>query len=159
MRLLNFYEYDIQACQHCDYQCLANQPGCPLKDDTAWLWEYTWRSDAVIWAIPTYGGTPPAIWTAFTQRLQYLWRQAPERRIPLAVICIASPDGSTIGESTPELLRRQAGWQCWDLIDFAVFDAHAYGRNSVAGDLAAVPEVQRRLDAMAEVIVKALPRA
>lgn len=159
VRLLNFYEYDIQACQHCDYQCLASQPGCPLHDDVPWLWEYTWRSDAVIWTVPTYGGMPPALWTAFTQRLQYLWRMAPERPIPVAVICVANPDGATAGESTADLLRRQAVGPWWDLVDFATISAHEHGRDSVAGDLVSVPEVQQRLDALTTAVVAALAQA
>ncbi|MGE5560652.1 MAG: flavodoxin family protein [Chloroflexota bacterium] len=155
-RLLNFFEYDVQACQHCDYQCLGDPPDCPLKDDVAWLWDYTWRSDAVIWAVPTYGGAPPAIWMAFMQRLQSLWPNAPARRIPLAVICIANPDGATGGEATAETLRRQASERWWQLVDFAVISAHEHGRDSKAGDLAEVPAVRQRLDEVCTAILEAV---
>lgn len=155
-RLLNFFEYDVQACQHCDYECLRDQLACPLgKDDVAWLWEYTRRSDAVLWAVPVYAGAPPALWLAFIQRTEYLRRLAPPRRIPLAVICVASR-GSGDGDAAAELLRRQAAEPWWELADFARFDAGVRALGSVADGLIAAPEVRQRLDRTAAALLSAI---
>lgn len=155
-RLLNFSEYDVQVCHHCEYECLAGGE-CPLHDDVAWLWEYCWRSDAVIWAVPTYGGLPPALWVAFTQRLQSLTQQAPARKIPLAIIAIANPDGDKSGEETADILRRQAGDPWWDLIDCITFSPDAHDCAAAAGDLATVPAVQERLAELTQRIIERLP--
>lgn len=155
-RLLNFYEYDVRVCHHCAYQCLTGD-ACPQTDDVAWLWEYTWRSDAVIWAVPTYGGLPPALWLAFMERLQSLWQQAPARRIPLAIITVANPEGASGGELTADILRRQAIDPWWDLVDAATFSPHAYGLRSEEGGLLDLPSVRERLGELTARLIERLP--
>lgn len=154
-RLLNFFEYDIQACQHCDYECLDDRPACPRgRDDVAWLWEYTRRSDAVLWAVPVYAAAPPALWLAFMQRTEHLRRQVPPRRIPLAVLCIASRGGEA-GEAA-QMLRRQAAEPWWELVDFACFDSGGLAFSAGLGGPVATPAVRQRLDRTAAALLAAL---
>lgn len=154
-RLLNFFEYDIQVCQHCAFECLGDQSQCPRgKDDAAWLWEYARRSDAVLWAIPVYAGAPSGLWLTFLQRTERLRRQTPPRPIPLAVLCIAAHGQG--GDEAARVLRHQATEPWWELVDFACFDSGERASDAESGSLVAEPSVRQRLDCVAAALLEAV---
>jgi len=110
--LINFYDYDIQPCHGCNYECLfQREKGCPIKDDVRSIWEKTWAADALLYFIPTYGGFPPALWFAFCQRYQGIIIHAPVERLKegvLSILTLSSVKGSPGGGFTEVILRQYA---------------------------------------------------
>ena len=103
--LINFYDYQIVPCQKCSYECLRQsdmQKGveavCPVDDDVRLIWEKTWSSEILFLFIPNYGGMPPALWFAFTQRSQAFFRKAPIEKLNHSVVSavvLAAPHQSS----------------------------------------------------------------
>ena len=111
--LVNFYDYDIQPCHKCNYECFfqRGEQACPIKDDVRSIWEKTWTADALRYFIPTYGGFPPALWFAFSQRYQGIASGAPVEDLRgkiLSVVTMGSLKGSAGGGWTERILRQYA---------------------------------------------------
>ena len=86
--LVNFYDHRITPCQRCAYECLQRldphkkqDSPCPIDDDVRAIWEKTWAAEILLLFVPTYGGMPPALWLAFSQRSQAFYKQAPLEKL------------------------------------------------------------------------------
>ena len=127
--LVNFHDYQITPCQRCSYECIQHvdrhkgvDAPCPIQDDVRPIWEKTWAAEILFLFIPNYGGLPPALWFAFSQRLQGFYRQAPVERLKRSVVSaviLAAPHQSSgapwllsfMGDEVKGLERKVAGFE------------------------------------------------
>jgi multimeric flavodoxin WrbA len=103
--LINFCDHRITPCQGCHYECIQHvdpslgvDAACPIEDDVRLIWEKTWAADMLFLFVPTYGGMPPALWFAFSQRIQGFYRKAPLEKLKESVVSavvIAPPHQSS----------------------------------------------------------------
>lgn len=157
--LVNFDDYRITPCQHCDYECVrhngpkgANLP-CPIDDDVRDIWEKTWAAEILLLFVPNYGGLPPALWTAFSQRSQSFFRQAPADKLEKSVVSavvIASPANSSGAQWAPSIMADEVKWLGRKVASFEVIDNGGFGMEHFHGNLIDVPEVQRRMEHLAD---------
>jgi multimeric flavodoxin WrbA len=155
--MVEFYDYDIQPCHHCAYECLQrHNPSqkqdspCPIQDDVRSLWQKSWQADALILIVPNYGGLPPALWTAFSQRSQSFFSQAPLEKLRKSVVSalvIASPQYSSGAQWTPSIMADEVKW----LDDrraaaFEVINNSAYVTEGLFGRLIHEPAIPTRLN-------------
>ena len=159
--LVNFHDYQITPCQRCAYECIQHldpnkgvDAPCPIQDDVRPIWEKTWATEILFLIIPNYGGLPPALWFAFSQRVQGFYRQAPVEKLNRSVVSaviLASPHQSSgapwllsfIGDEVKNLDRKVAGFE---VINPTEFD-HEYTFDRL---LTHSPEIQRRLEFLAD---------
>jgi multimeric flavodoxin WrbA len=162
--LVNFYDYRIVPCQRCDYECLQRsdpQKGvdapCPIDDDVRSIWEKTWEAEILFLFIPNYGGLPPAIWFAFSQRLQGFFREAPVEKLKRSVVSamvLAAPHQSSlapwilsmIGEEVKEMDRKVVG--------FEVINPPEFKTEYTFDRLIKEKEIQRRLEFLTDQTLK-----
>jgi multimeric flavodoxin WrbA len=158
---VNLCDYDVKPCQNCDYECLAwvnpesgrkEYRECPVKDDVESVWRKVWKADVFVMFVPTYGGVPPALYVAFTQRYQSLWRKAPAKKElskkVIAAVVLASPDGAMGGELTPAIVSGELRGHIslgYRLGGFEVVNNSGYKTNNVRGRLIEEKEIQNRL--------------
>jgi multimeric flavodoxin WrbA len=159
--LVNFHDYQITPCQRCSYECIQHldpakgvDAPCPIQDDVRPIWEKTWTAEILFLFIPNYGGLPPALWFAFSQRVQGFYRQAPVEKLKRSVVSaviLAAPHQSSgapwllsfIGDEVKGLERKVAGFE---VINPTEFDLE-YTFNRL---LPHSPEIQRRLEFLAD---------
>ncbi len=162
--LVNFCDCQIRPCQGCSYECLQHldpQKGvdapCPIQDDVRTIWEKTWAADILFLFVPTYGGMPPALWFAFSQRVQGFYRQAPTeklRRSVVSAVVLGAPHQSSgapwlyslIGDEVKNLDRKVAGFEVINPTEFDI--EYTFDR------LISQPEVQHRLEFLADRTMK-----
>ncbi|HEX7555639.1 MAG TPA: NAD(P)H-dependent oxidoreductase, partial [Leptolinea sp.] len=136
--LINFSEQRITPCQGCEYQCIQHvdktkgvDVPCPIDDDVRSIWEKTWAAEILCIFIPNYGGLPPALWFAFSQRSQAFYRQAPLEKIKKSVVSavvIAPPHQSSgapwvyslMGDEVKGLDRKVAGFEVINPTEFGI---------------------------------------
>lgn len=154
--LINFDDYQITPCQHCEYECIQHvdkQKGkdaaCPIQDDVRKIWEKTWAAEILFIFIPNYGGLPPALWLAFSQRAQSLFKQAPLDKLKKSVVSavvLAAPHQSSgapwiyslMGDEVKGLDRVVAGFEVINPTEYKI----EYTFNPLIG----LDDIQHRLD-------------
>jgi multimeric flavodoxin WrbA len=158
--LVNFHDYQITPCQRCAYECIQHldpnkgvDAACPIQDDVRPIWEKTWAAEILFLFIPNYGGLPPALWFAFSQRVQGFFRQAPIEKLKRSVVSaviLAAPHQSSgapwllsfIGDEVKDLDRKVAGFEVINPTEFDI--EYTFDR------LISIPEIQRRLEFLAD---------
>jgi multimeric flavodoxin WrbA len=153
--LINFFDYQITPCQRCSYECVARfdpQRGtdepCPIEDDVRMIWEKSWQADILLLFVPTYGGLPPALWVAFSQRQQAFYREAPLDKLKRTVISaavLASPHGASAGEFTPATIASEVKDMGRVMGGFEVINNAGFRTENLFGGLINEEEIQRRL--------------
>jgi multimeric flavodoxin WrbA len=157
--LVNFYDYQIVPCQRCDYECLQKGSGisCPIDDDVRLIWEKTWASEILFLFIPNYGGLPPALWFAFSQRAQGFFREAPLEKLKQSVVSavvLAAPHQSSgapwilsfVGEEVKNMDRKVVG--------FEVINPPEFKAEYTFDRLISEVEIQRRLEFLTDRTLK-----
>lgn len=162
--LVNFHDYQITPCQRCAYECIQHldqhkriDAPCPIHDDVRPIWEKTWAAEILLLFIPNYGGLPPALWFAFSQRVQGFYRQAPLEKLKRSVVSaviLAAPHQSSgapwllsfIGDEVKGLERKVAGFEVINPTEFDI--EYTFDR------LINQPEIQRRLEFLADRTLK-----
>jgi multimeric flavodoxin WrbA len=168
--LVNFCDYSIKPCQHCDYECLGRlspKTGkkeldeCLVEDDVEDVWRKVWAADVFLMFVPTYGGVPPALYVSFTQRYQGFWRKAPPKeelqKKVVAAVVLASPDGALGGELTPAIVAGELRGHVsmgFRLGGFEVINNAGYKTDNVRGRLIEEEEIQNRLSFLARRILE-----
>lgn len=72
-KLIQLAEHKILPCQACDYECLfTKEKNCPIKDDVPKIWKQICNANAVIYGVPVYSGTIPALLKILFDRSQSL---------------------------------------------------------------------------------------
>lgn len=163
--LVNFYDYKITPCQQCDYECIQHldkQKGvdapCPIQDDVNLIWKKTWLAEILFLFIPNYGGLPPALWFAYSQRVQGFYREAPIEKLKQSVVSavvLAAPHQSSgapwifsfIGDEVKGLDRKVAGFEVINPTEFEI--------EYTFGHLVNEKEIKRRLEFLTDRTIKA----
>jgi len=153
--LINFYDYRITPCQCCSYECVARhdpQRGadqtCPIEDDVRMIWEKCWQADILLLFVPNYGGLPPALWVAFSQRAQAFFRQAPVEKLKHSVVSavvLAAPHWSGGAQWTPSLMSDEVKGMDRKVAGFEVINNAGFKTENLFGGLINEEEIQRRL--------------
>jgi len=162
--LVNFYDYAITPCQHCAYECLQHhdpQKGidapCPIDDDVGVIWKKTWASDILLLFVPNYGGLPPALWTAFSQRAQAFFREAPVEKLKKSIVSavvLAAPQWSSGAQWTPSIMSDEVKWMGRKVAGFEVINNAGFETENLFGQLINEKEIQRRLEFLADRTLK-----
>ena len=158
--LVNFYDYRITPCQRCAYECLqrwdprkgVNAP-CPIDDDVRAIWEKTWAADLLFLFVPNYGGTPPALWLAFSQRYQAFFREAPVERLKkrvVSAVVLAAPQHSTGAQWAPSIVADEVKHLGGQVAGFEVVNNAGFETENLFGGLIREEEIQRRLEFLAD---------
>jgi hypothetical protein len=135
-------------------QSLNSQRGvslpCPI-DDVQDIWEKTKAAHILLLFIPTYGGLPPAVWTAFVQRSQPLKeiQNNPKHSVVSAVV-LASPHLSLTTEWTPCIMADELKHTGRTIAVFEVINTAGFESEPLFNSLLQEKEIQRRLTYMAE---------
>lgn len=99
-------------------------------------------------ANPYYGGVPPALWIAFSQRHQALSRQKPVERLERSVVSavvLAAPHWSTGAQWTPSLMSDEVKGIGRKVAGFEVINNAGFKTENLFGGLINEEETQRRL--------------
>jgi multimeric flavodoxin WrbA len=162
--LLNFYDYRISPCQGCEYECMQrrdpkkgiNAP-CPIDDDVRTIWEKTWAADILFLFVPNYGGLPPALWIAFSQREQAFFREAPVEKLKKSVVSavvLAAPHNSNGAQWTPSIMADEVKWMGRKVAGYEVINNAGFETENLFGGLINEKEIQRRLEFLADRTLK-----
>jgi multimeric flavodoxin WrbA len=153
--LINFYDYQTLPCQRCSYECVARydpQRGtdetCPIEDDVRMIWEKSWQADILLLFVPNYGGFPPALWIAFSQRQQAFFRQAPVERLKRSVVSaviLAAPHLSSGPQWAPAIMAAEVKDMGRQVAGFEVINNAGFRTENLFGGLIKEEEIQRRL--------------
>ena len=162
--LINFYDYQITPCQKCAYECLQHcdprkgvDAPCPIEDDVRPIWEKTWSSEILLLFVPTYGGMPPALWLAFSQREQAFFRQAPRDKLKQSVVSavvLASPHQSSGASWIPSYMSDEVKGMNRKVVGFEVINHAQFETEYIFDQLINEQEIQRRLEFMTERTLK-----
>jgi len=162
--LVNFYKYQIRPCEYCAYECMQrrdpqkgiNAP-CPINDDVHMIWEKTWTAEILLLFVPNYGGFPPALWFAFSQRAQAFFREAPVEKLKNSVISavtIAAPHFSSGAQWTPSIMADEVKWMDRRVAGFEVINNAGFETESLFGGLIKESEIRRRLEFLTDRTLK-----
>jgi multimeric flavodoxin WrbA len=158
--LINFYDYQITPCQRCAYECIqkldpakGTNSACPIQDDVRMIWEKTWQAEILLLFIPNYGGMPPALWLAFSQRSQAFFRQAPVEKLKHSVVSaliVASPHQSSGAAWAFSFMADEVKGLDRRVASFEVINPPQFQDEYTFSPLMQNAEIQRRLKFMAE---------
>jgi|GEM_PF-725706 len=158
--LVNFYDWRITPCQRCAYECLQNRypqgrvsAPCPIEDDVRAVWEKTWHAEILLLFVPTYGGFPPALWFAFSQRVQAFFREAPLEKLKRSVVSavlVGAPHLAGGAQWLPSIMADEIKGLDREVACFEVINSAGFETRDSFGGLIEEAETQRRLAFMAE---------
>ena len=153
--LVNFDDYSITPCQGCEYECIQKlDPDkganalCPIQDDVRMIWEKTWRSEILFLFVPNYGGTPPALWFAFSERSQAFFREAPLEKLKKSVVSavlLVSPHQSSGAPWALSFMGDEVKGMDRKVIGFEVINPPQFMDEYTFHPLIQNAEIQRRL--------------
>jgi len=135
---------------------------CPIDDDVRTIWKKIWEAEILVLLIPTYGGLPPALWVAFTQRQQGILEKPSEKEqkdFVVSAIVLASPQWSGIGERTPSIVADQIKNMDREVAGFEVINNAGFETENLFGRLINEKEIQRRLEFLADRTLKVAKEA
>jgi multimeric flavodoxin WrbA len=158
--IINCYEHEIRPCSHCNYECFSRElrnteETCPIQDDVPMIYQKITAANIIIFAVPTYGGNISALYRAWSERAQGVFKsysefiQALLRKVVAFIVIGNVPDGATLTYHTI-------------VEDFAnarippagiVLQPEEYGMSSLRGDLVANEQVKKRLDNLVKMII------
>jgi multimeric flavodoxin WrbA len=164
--LINFYDYQVAPCQTCNYECVQKfdpekgvNTECPITDDVKPIWKKTWNAEILLLFVPTYGGLPPALWVAFSQRTQGILEKPPKENLEkyvVTAVVLASPHWSGIGERTPSIVADQIKNMERKIAGFEVVNNSGFETENLFGGLINEEEIQRRLKFLADQTLQVL---
>lgn len=158
--LINFYDYQITPCQRCTYECLHRldpykkvDSSCPIDDDVRMIWEKTWSSEILLMFVPTYGGMPPALWLAFSQRSQAFFKEAPVEKLKKTVVSavvLSSPHQSSGASWIPSFMSDEVKGLDRKVACFEVITQTEFETSYIFEPLINENEVRRRMEFLAD---------
>jgi len=162
--LINFYDYQITPCQGCAYECLQRLDPhkkkdlpCPINDDVRPIWEKTWAAEILMLFVPTYGGMPPALWLAFSQRTQSFYKQAPVEKLKKSVVSavvLSSPHQSSGASWISSFMSDEVKGMDRKVACFEVISQTEFETEYIFDHLINEPEIRRRLEFMTDRTLK-----
>ncbi len=158
--LINFYDYRITPCQHCKYECLNHfnrlngmNSYCPVDDDVRSIWEKTWQCELLFLFVPIYGGMPPALWLAFSQRAQAFFKESPLEKLKKSVVSavvLSSPNQSSGGSWISSFMSDEVNSMDRKVSGFEVITQTEFETDYILDRLIKEQEIQRRLEFMTD---------
>lgn len=160
--IVNAYDYEIKPCSHCQYECFAQElrgkgEECPIHDDIPLIYDKMKNSDIVLIAVPTYGGRPASLYSAFKERAQTLVTKSYESfKINIlskfvALIVIGNvPAGGDLAYHT--VICDHLAFDC--AAPSILLQSTEYAQRSINGTLIEDKLVTSRLDCFAKLILK-----
>jgi hypothetical protein len=115
--------------------------------------ERAWAADILLLFVPSYGGLPPALWLAYSQREQAFFRDAPAEKLKRSVVSaviIASPHNSSGAQWTPSIMADEVKWMGRKVAAFEVINNSGYATEGLFGGLVREEEIRRRLSYVAD---------
>jgi multimeric flavodoxin WrbA len=163
--LVNFNDFRITPCQGCHYECLmhvdpqkgADEP-CPVDDDVRAIWEKTWAAEILLLFVPNYGGLPPALWFAFSQRIQGFYRKAPVEKLKQSVVSavvLVSPHQSSGAPWASSIMGDEVKGLGRKVAAFEVINPAQFETEYIFDRLLNEEEIRRRLVLLADRTLKA----
>jgi multimeric flavodoxin WrbA len=157
--VINFYDYEIRPCSHCNYECFAHatrnkNESCPIQDDVSRIYGKMREADAIILAVPTYGGKAASIYCAFTERAQGVFKSYGEFKTAIlskviALIVIGNiPSGGDLAYHTIIFDHKDCEYPLPSLL----LQPTEYDQDSLRGTLIENENVRSRLDNLASSI-------
>ena len=95
--------------------------------------------------VPTYGGLPPALWVAFTQRQQGILEKPSEKEqknFVVSAVALASPQWSGIGERTPSIVADQIKNMDRKVAGFEIVNNAGFKTENLFGELINEEEIR-----------------
>lgn len=161
--LINFYDFQVEPCHCCSYECLQRfdpQKGanaeCPITDDVHAIWRKVWAAEILLLFVPTYGGLPPALWVAFTQRMQGISVRPSVEDLGeklVGAVVLASPHWSETAERTPSIIADEIRKMGREVVAFEVINNAGFETENLFGKLINEDEIRRRLEYLAKWIL------
>jgi len=159
--VINTYDCELAPCSHCNYECFAHvirdkDETCPIQDDTARIYAKMKVADIIVLAVPTYGGKPAALYSAFTERGQGIFKGYEEFKDTIlskiiALIMIGNvPAGGDLAYHSVILDH----YDCKRPPPAILLQAAEYGQGSLHGTLIEDEKVRDRLDNLVKLILK-----
>jgi multimeric flavodoxin WrbA len=156
--IVNAYDYEIKPCSHCQYECFAQElrgkgEECPIHDDVPLIYDKMGNSDIVLIAVPTYGGRPASLYSAFQERAQTLATKSYESIMSkfVALIVIGNvPAGGDLAYHT--VVSDHLAFKC--AAPSILLQSTEYAQRSINGTLIKDKLVTSRLDCFTKLILK-----
>ena len=152
VEIVNFFDYDIESCGLCDYQCFPTEK-CIKKDDAKLIYEKCIHSDIIILAMPTFRGHLSSSYFVFSERAQgvfngeFDYKKDYLRKINMIVIGnLSSGADMALHEAFYEFTNQSF------FPEAVLLSSRDYGRRSISGDLIEEQLVKLKLDKYVEVI-------
>ncbi|MGY0287803.1 MAG: flavodoxin family protein [Candidatus Methanodesulfokora washburnensis] len=167
--LINFYDYNILTCSHCNYECYAfeirgREERCPINDDVSRIYGMLEGADAIIFAIPCYGGHVPALYRAWDMRVAHIpgktdfaRRYEDFERNYLKKILGFIVIGNLA--SGADMMLHELLYDFYNLPhvpEVLLLQSTEFGRSSLKGDLIEEEAVRKRLDVFINAILRRL---
>jgi multimeric flavodoxin WrbA len=159
--IINIYDYEVMPCSHYNYEYFGlklrgKEEECPIRDDVPKIYKKMKEADVIILAIPTYGGKPAGIYSAFAERAQGVFKGYEEFKNTIlnkiiALIVIGNvPAGGDLTYHSIILDH----YDCKNPPPSLLLQSDEYGKGSIYGDLLEYEKVRDRLDNLVRLILK-----
>ncbi len=140
---LEMVNLQISPCFGCKYECFDTILSCPMEDDLQEVYAKIMDSDLVIMAIPVYSAAPPAIYFAWRERSQGIFKtyEAYEayKKVKKGYIIIGNEDAG--GRDAIDLISKEDN-NIKEGENLLLLQNHKYGLNSIKGELLKKSEVK-----------------
>jgi len=161
--VINAYDCEIKPCSHCNYECFALQlrgkeEECPVQDDVPKIYGKMKEADIIVLAVPTYGGKPTSVYSAFQERTQGIFKGYEEFKKTIlnkhiALIVVGNiPAGGDLTYHTVILDH----YDCKHPPPSLLLQSAEYGHSSLRGNLIEDEQVRDRLDNLIKLLMKDL---
>ncbi|WP_313342452.1 flavodoxin family protein [Sedimentibacter sp.] len=154
VKAINTFDYEINGCGNCDYQCFADG-ACCIEDDIPKIYDKCLKAEKIIFAIPTFSGHLASSYFEFWERAQSIFKNNEVyensflRKINLIIIGNLSFGGD---------MALHEALHCFTNREFhpevALLSSREYNKSSIKGDLIESQEVKNKLSIFAEKIIR-----
>jgi len=154
-RLISMYDYRIEPCSHCDYECFSERirgtkETCPISDNLPKIYHEFKDSDIVVFGVPTYVGQVPSLFRIFEERSLGIYGFGEHMKVL---------EGKTYGFivlnsyfALEEAMRRFYGSS--PAIAWLLLRSREYGLDPLKTGLIENPDVRNRLNTFTESLMK-----
>lgn len=153
VEVINFFDYQINPCGLCNYQCFQTEK-CIKVDDAQELFKKLIDADIIIYAVPTFRGHLASSFFILSERAQGIFRKDFDytadylRKINLIVIGnLSSGADMALHEAFYDFTNKDF------YPESILLSSREYGRRSIKGDLIEDELVRNRLEKYTDKII------
>lgn len=153
VEVINFFDYQINPCGLCNYQCFQTKK-CSKADDAQELFNKLIDADIIIYAVPTFRGHLASSYFILSERVQSIFGKDFNytvdylRKINLIVIGnLSSGADMALHEALYDFTNRDF------YPESILLSSREYGRKSIKGDLIEDELVKTRLEKYTDKII------